>query len=413
MMPENASRATSLFARVRGLLKGSPAARGTPPPSVSAAQTEDSSNVLDAVCRLSGGLAHDLNNILLVVQGYTEMALAEEDAGPSTRALLVELKDATARAALLVHDLLVVGQRGATTPRRLDLNDVVLRLVPVLQAAMGEGIEVRHSLAADLPLVSIDEALVGRLLMALAARSRDSMPEGGVITVTTAAEGGAEQGRTVTVGLTDTGLPLSVEARNHLFEPYLPGRTGGKGQGLGLSIAYGAARRMGGSIHLERSDAEGSVFSARLPVRDQAPEPRAPEPVAEPQSAPRVAGSETILLAEDDASLLALATKILSREGYTVIAARDGQEAVELFERDHERIRLVLLDDVMPRMGGRAALVRMRRAAPDVPAILCSGYTWSLDGQVQEAGGVCEILPKPWQPRELLRRVREGLERGR
>jgi two-component system cell cycle sensor histidine kinase/response regulator CckA len=372
-------------------------------------QTADSSNVLEAVCRLSGGLAHDLNNILLVVQGYTEMALAEEDAGPSTRALLTELKEATGRATLLVHDLLIVGQRGASAPRRMELNDVVRRLLPDLQAVAGEAVEVRNELIGGPSPIVVDESLIGRLLAVLVARAREAMPDGGVLTISTFFN---EAQESVVLRIADTGLPLSSEARGCLFEPYLPGRTGGKGLGLGLSIAWGAARRMGSLIALESSTEAGTVFSVTFPL-NRAPAQQAPLPPVEPPvQKPRTTGTETILLAEDDESLLALATKILSREGYTVLAAHDGQEAVEMFERDRERIRLVLVDDVMPRMGGKAALARIRSAAPRIPAILCSGYTWSLDGQTQEAAGIFEILPKPWQPRELLRRVREALERA-
>ncbi len=128
---------------------------------------------------------------------------------------------------------------------------------------------------------------------------------------------------------------------------------------------------------------------------------------------PPVEPGQIILLAEDDEGLRTLASKTLAREGYEVLVARDGQEAVELFEQNKEAIRLALIDDVMPRMGGRAALARMHRILPGLPAILCTGYTWSLDGKAREHGDFIDILPKPWQPRELLRTVREALEPSR
>jgi two-component system, cell cycle sensor histidine kinase and response regulator CckA len=215
------------------------------------------------------------------------------------------------------------------------------------------------------------------------------------------------------LSVADTGIALTSREEAALFEPYVPGRTGGKGRGLGLSLVYAIAQRCGGVVRVVSHPERGTEFRVFFPARDTTSIPAsAPTPIVEsarPSSAETASGV-SILIAEDDDGLRALATKVLSREGYTVFAARDGQEAVELFERERERVRLVVLDDVMPRMGGRAALARIRQSAKAVPAILCSGYTWSLDGQSQESGGFSCVLPKPWQPRELLRRVREGLE---
>jgi CheY-like chemotaxis protein len=227
-------------------------------------------------------------------------------------------------------------------------------------------------------------------------------------------------GRQVSLRVADTGPCVPEEMRAQLFEPYFPGLTGGKGYGLRLSLVHGIVKRFGGEIEIESGPGPGTTFVISLPARADSradrPEP-APALRAEATPAPTVkprSGSageaRTILVAEDDEGLRTLAAKILSHEGFAILAAHDGQEAVEIFERQKEAIRLVLLDDIMPRMGGRAALGRMRQLVPNLPAILCSGYTWSLDGNARESGEACIVLSKPWQPRELLRRVREGLE---
>jgi CheY-like chemotaxis protein len=403
--------ARSLLGQALGLLKprhreGEPATSG------------EDAQVRKVVARLAGGVAHDLNNILLVVQGYAEMAVEEPDAGPGVRGLLTEMKDATARASLLVHDLLVVGERGPFTPRLLDLSEAVTRRLPAVSAACPAGIEIRTSLAEGLPPVLADEDLVGRLLEALCSRAREAMPMGGVIEVSTGLDAGGGA-CPVVLRVRDKGTAIPDELRSRLFEPYLPGPAGGKGQGLGMSVAYAAAKRLGGEIRVRT----GSVteITVALPSgaarADAATPPRAEQApsagLAGPGRSPRDRTGETILIAEDDEGLRSLAVKVLTREGYAVLAARDGQEAVEIFVREARAIRLALLDDVMPRMGGRAALARIRGMAPGLPVIMCSGYTWHLDEDAPQSAGYCEILEKPWQPRDLLRRVREGLESRR
>jgi CheY-like chemotaxis protein len=383
------------------------------------APARDEADVRKVISRLAGGVAHDLNNILLVVQGYAEMAVEEPDAGPTVRSLLTEMRDATARASLLVRDLLLVGERAPYTPRLLDLSEAIRRRLPAIAAECPEGIEVRSSLAEELRPVLADEDLVGRLLEALCARAREAMPAGGIMTISTESGASTEE-RTVVLRVHDTGTALSDEMRARIFEPYLPGPAGGKGQGLGMSVAYAAASRLGGTI-TARTVPDGTDIHVSMPAGSasataaHAPRAAPARPTGQVEQARAPAGKtgETILVAEDDEGLRSLAVKVLAREGYAVLAARDGQEAVEIVERDGPNIRLALLDDVMPRMGGRAALARIQEIAPSLPVILCSGYAWHLDGDSSSGAGYWDILPKPWQPRELLQRVREGLESRR
>ncbi len=358
---------------------------------------------------MAGGLAHDLNNILLVLQGCAEMAMEEPDASPAVKGLLAEMRQATARASLLVRDLLLVGERGPFTPRLLDLSEVVRRRLPRIATDCDGGIEIRSSLAHGLRPVMVDEDAAGRLLDALCARACEAMPAGGVLTIST--EPGPAAGPfPVVLRVRDTGAALTGEAQVRLFEPYLPGPSGGKGQGLGMAAAGAAAKRAGGEIRVRSGD--GTDIEVFFPSGSTDGSAQVPAPTRPAVPAPPIGHDqgETILVAEDDESLLSLAVKILTREGYAVRAARDGQEAVEIIERDGRTIRLVLLDDVMPRMGGRAALARIREISPGLPVVLCSGYAWQMEGDGTTRAGYSETLKKPWQPRELLQRVREGLE---
>ena len=413
-----------LLGRVRALFTRHPRARtdgSDVAPQTTDAQNEEA-HVMEAVRRLAAGVAHDLNNLLLVVQGYTEMALAEEDAGPQTLAHLAEVRDAAVRAASLAEDLLTVGQRGRISPRMVQLNDFLARILPSLKAEAAASVEVRLALAPGLPAVYSDDEQISRLVRALCARAWTVMPSGGSLMISTAAaEPGPSGQRHVLLSVADTGAPVPPELHVRLFEPFLPWLFDSKGPGLELSIAYSIVHRLGGTIEVGSPPQGGTVFVISLPVRegaleeDGAPALSSKESSAIPRRAPAlpVEPGQTILLAEDDENLRTLAKKILAREGYEVLEARDGQEAVELFELNRDTIRLALVDDVMPRMGGRAALSRMRRIFPGLPAILCTGYTWSLDGKAREDGEVPDILSKPWSPRELLRTVAEALEPDR
>ncbi len=389
-------------------------------PHAPAAEPEpDDERQRRVIARLAAGVAHDLNNILLVLQGYAEMAVEEPASSPGVRVLLEEMRSATLRASLLVRDLQVLGERGPGNPRLLDLSEAVRRSLPAVRASSPAGFEIRSSLMEGLPSIRADEDLVARILSALCARARESMPDGGDILVATSAIGSAGRQR-VSLKVTDAGSPLTEEMRARMFEPYLPGPGGTKGQGLGMSVVQAAARRLGGEI-LVQPEPHGTTVEVQVPAgvaaeAGDAAHAESGQPAAA-SAHPRTGalagpGRKTILVAEDDESLRALAVKVLTREGYTVLAARDGVEAVELFEREAAAIRLALLDDVMPRLGGRAVLDRIQAASPELPIILCSGYDWHLDAPASHAAGRCQTLQKPWQPRDLIRKVREGLEQA-
>jgi two-component system, cell cycle sensor histidine kinase and response regulator CckA len=356
--------------------------------------------VTESAGRLAGGVAHDLNNILLVAQGYTDMAIAEAGPGSPVAALLREVSAANARAGRLVHDLLLLGGGGAMAPRAVDLGTAAVRAIASLP---GDGAPVAWVPGAAPVAGRIDEPLFELVVHHVVSWAREA---GATAVAVTAAE---EQGRAALV-FEPAGVALAQDAPDRLFEPYSRGEGNAKGAGLRLCVVRAVAVRLGGGARVDAS-VPGAPRVIVTFTGVGADAPAGAPPVAGsgagrgPAPSPPGPGAGTgILLADDDDGLRAMALKILHSEGYTVFEARDGQDAVELFEKHGSQIGLLLLDDVMPRMGGRAALVRIRALRPGIPAILASGYAWSLDGG--RGADDCAVLAKPWRPRELLALVR-------
>ncbi len=384
-------RARALLSRLSGRERNRAAA-------AQAVEPQTDARTGDATRRLAGGLAHDLNNILLVIQGYAEIAAIDEDAGPITRGHIQELRTALARAARLVEDLRLLGKGGPFDPREVDLNDAITRSLPALKAEVGEAIQVRFEPSAP-TRAPVDERHLERMLRALGGRARAVMPGGGTVTVRCAL--GPDSGAIITV--LDTGASVSAEDRAGLFEPYPA--DGPKGQGLGLAVARAVVARLGGTIRAEALPENGTAIVISLPCSSpsgpgepvqepdhakERPSPSTPEsetgqplsppnPASETRQPPRRAAG-MVLIADDDETTRALGARVLTQGGYKVLIARDGLEAVEIFSANRDSVALVVLDDVMPRLGGRAALKRIRAIAPQIPVLLACGYAWSLDG---------------------------------
>ena len=300
---ENSAPIKGLVQRVLGILRRQPHGPATAPGGDVTDARHTHEQIMESVSRLAGGIAHDLNNILLVVQGYTEMALVEKDAGAETRAHLAEVRDAAARASSLVGDLLVVGRRSPLAPRLVDLNDTLSRLMPELESPAGGNIEVTLATAAGLPLVMADEEQLKRLALVLCARARDAMAGGGKISLQTQTVNRGET-RYVRLRISDTGPRIPEEMRLQMFEPYFPGPTGGKGYGLRLSLVHGIVKRFGGEIEIEPGGEAGTTFAIVLPALPAAhqsrpelapprQEERAPESAAGPRAGGRVARSSS------------------------------------------------------------------------------------------------------------------------
>ena len=388
------AREKRLITSLRALLRRRPAPRVVetrgPPPGGPQGSLE----------RLAGGVAHDFNNILLVVRGYVELALGEDDLGPRAAGHLQEVIAAMQRASELVGHLLAVARRASSSLSEIDLNDSTSRALEQCRASRSGGIQVSFVAGTGLPRLLASADQVERLVGSLLAFAAERTAKGGRIFVETSlAREGDPPARRILLRCAAPGAVVPDAERINIFEPMYVSPTGRR-LGLGLAAARGTVLLLGGKVSVECPPSGGIEFLISLPVP------------TENLNAPPPAEGGAILLAEDDAGVRDLAARVLGKEGYRVLAASDGAEAVRLFEGNKEQVRLAILDDVMPKLSGRAVLERIRSIRPSLPVILCTGYTWG----VQESAarpGMGEILAKPYEPRDLLRCVRRVLGNGR
>jgi PAS domain S-box-containing protein len=358
---------------------------------------------MEAVGRLAGGVAHDFNNLLTVINGYAGMLLQdlgrEAPEAPSVRAIL----DASDRAAALTQQLLAFARKQIAAPRLLDLNAVVAGTEAMLRRLIGEDVLLTQDLQPRLGRVRADPTQVQQIIMNLVVNARDAMPRGGRLSIVTRDE--AARG-SVLLAVTDTGCGMTDEVKAHLFEPFFTTKGPGRGTGLGLSTVYGIVKQSGGSIEVESQPGAGTTFRVYLPRAEGAAEEERP---ADGPTAASPPGHETVLLAEDEAGVRALARQVLQSSGYTVLEARDGTHALLLAEQYRGAIDLLVTDLVMPGLDGRGLAVRLCAARPGLRVLYLSGYT---DDAVVRRGvsqDAVYFLAKPFSPAALAQKVREVL----
>ena len=370
---------------------------------------------LESVGRLAGGIAHDFNNLLMVISGNAEFALAALDPGHPARADILQIDEAASRAAQLTGQLLAFSRKQVLAPRVLQLNDTVESMSTMLRRLIGADIDLTMRLAPNLPHVHADPGQLEQVIVNLAVNARDAMPSGGRLTIETAAadldETDARKHPAVTPGphvvltLTDTGTGMDAATQAAIFEPFFTTKPVGKGTGLGLATVYGIVRQSGGSIFVRSELGRGTTFEIVLPQVD------APvDATRSPAPAEARGGTETILLAEDEPGVRALAIRILEGRGYRVLAADCGQAALDLAGSHEGDIDLVVTDVVMPGMGGRELHESLVTLRPGVPVLYLSGYS---ELATVHHGGLepgITLLQKPFSPAALLRKVREVLD---
>jgi PAS domain S-box-containing protein len=373
---------------------------------------------MEAIGQLAGGIAHDFNNLLVVIVGSADLASAALAADNPVLADLQEIQNAAARAANLTRQLLTFARRQVTTPRILSLNDLILETDKLLRRLIRENITIHTLPAPDLWPVQADAGQIEQVIVNLAVNARDAMPQGGTLTIETANtlldEEYARTHPTVTPGpyillaMTDTGVGMSAEVLRHAFEPFFTTKEQGQGTGLGLATCYGIVSQHGGSIQLYSEVGRGTSVKVYLPrAKDTA---LAPAGSQEYGQVPR--GTETVLLAEDEPAVRRLAARMLHRQGYTVLEAANGVEALEIVESyTGAPIDLLLTDMVMPKMGGYELAEQLRQRIPNICVLFMSGYT---DNAVVQNGLLdpsVTFIQKPFTPAALARRVRAVLDR--
>jgi signal transduction histidine kinase len=368
---------------------------------------------MEAVGRLAGGIAHDFNNLLTGIMSYSDLILQELRPADPIRADVEQIKDASQRASNLTRQLLAFSRRQILQPRVLSLNAFVLELEPMLGRLAGPAVAVETELAPELGSVLVDPVRLEQVLVNLVVNARESMPEGGRIRISTAnwrdepapgrETGGGRSQEWVSLWVSDTGIGMDAATQSRIFEPFFTTKPPGSGIGLGLSTAYGIVDQSGGNITVESAPGKGSTFGVHLPryagTETPQPEQRAP-----------AAGKETLLLVEDETPVRESVRRLLEWHGYTVIEARNGADALEIYEGDEQEIDLVLTDLIMPGMGGHELVERLRARHPELRVLFMSGYA---DKAVTSNGAVREgtaYLEKPFTVELLMRRLREVLE---
>ena len=370
---------------------------------------------MESVGQLAGGVAHDFNNLLQVILGFGEIALESSKRDHQIYASVEQMMKAAERARKLVGQLLAFSRRQVLDMQNVNLNDIIGDMLKILRRIIGEHVDLRFVPGRDLGVVRADSGQLGQILTNLCVNARDAMPDGGRITIETGNvrvdpgnrgdHFGKDPGHYVLMTVSDTGTGIDAAVLDHVFEPFFTTKEVGEGTGLGLSTVYGLVKQHEGTVHVSSEDGRGTTFRIYLPLSEH---PSA-DIIAQPTGSAH-GGTETILLAEDDDMVRELTCAVLQHHGYKVLVARNGQEALSVFDRHADQIDLLLLDVIMPNLNGRAVYDRIRQTHPDLPTLFASGY--SIDavhtGFILDEG--LSLIQKPAKRDELLRKVREVLD---
>ena len=373
---------------------------------------------MEAIGRLTGGIAHDFNNVLSVVLSYASLLIDDLRPGDPMRADLEEIRAAGERAAGLTRQLLAFGRRQILHPELVDLNEVLAGLEKMLRRLIGEDVELVVVPSPEPARVVVDPGQIEQVIMNLVVNARDAMPSGGKLTIEIArveldARAAADQpdaapGPWWVMSFRDTGVGMDEAIQARIFEPFFTTKEAGRGTGLGLSTVFGIVRQSGGHVTVRSAAGQGATFRVHLPpgtarAGEAAPAPRPPEPAG-------LRGSETILLVDDDEGVRRLLRTLLRRQGYEVLEAQGGGDALVISEQHPSDIHLLLTDMVMPRVSGAQLAARLAAGRPAMKVLYMSGYTD--DPAVREGalGPDAAFIHKPFTPEALLRKVREALD---
>ena len=358
---------------------------------------------MEAVGRLAGGVAHDFNNLLTSVLGHADLALGALEPGHPLLDDLQEIKAAGTRAAALTQQLLAFSRKQLLEPRVLDLNAVVSGTIKMLRRTIGEDVTLVTRLAPDLGHVRADPVQMEQVLINLAVNARDAMPDGGRLVIeTTNVRLAAGPG--VRIRVQDNGLGMSEEVRRHAFEPFFTTKEVGKGTGLGLATAYGIVEQSGGTITVASEVGHGTTFLIDLPQVGPEDPPLPAHPIAE-----LPAGSETVLVVEDEEAVRNLTRRVLEQHGYVVLSAPSGESALELARAHAGPIHLLLTDVVMPGISGPRLAEILLAERKGLCCLFMSGYAASVVGSSPLLQGETRFLQKPFTTTQLLQRLRETL----
>ena len=370
---------------------------------------------MEAVGQLAGGVAHDFNNLLQVILGQVEILQSEPVEDPSLAEPLEEVRHAAERAANLTRQLLAFSRRQIIQPINLDLNELIEGILKMIRRVIGENIELHFLPGNRLGVIHADKGQLEQILMNLCVNARDAMPNGGALTIETENviigkaycrdHPWATEGRYVLLSVMDTGHGIDEAIQAQIFDPFFTTKGMGHGTGLGLATVYGIVKQHNGLIQVYSEVGKGTAFKVYLPIVERPAEevgPKIPDLI--------VGGTETILLAEDEDMVRNLVCRMLKTAGYTVLSAYDGEDAIQVYEENADRIDLAILDVMMPKLGGREVMDRIRVRCPHVRFLFSSGYSENAIHTNFVIKEGYNLITKPYRKSELLRAVREVLD---
>jgi PAS domain S-box-containing protein len=369
---------------------------------------------IESIGTLAGGVAHDFNNILAIILGHAGILELSGKQSPAVTRSVQAITTAVQRGAGIVRQILTFARKTESTVEVIKVNDIVRELVKMVQETFPKNVSFVQCLAHGDPVIRADRTQLHQTLLNLCVNARDAMPGGGTITVRTEQvtddllrkkHREAPRGAYVRLSVVDTGSGMDEQTAQRVFEPFFTTKEKGKGTGLGLAVVYGIVKSHNGYIDVTSAPGEGTTFDIHLPQ-----ERAGQQDAAAPGGNGTVAGgSETLLIAEDEEMLLAYLESVLQSAGYTVLGARDGKSALDLFTAHQQQIALVMTDLDMPGLNGRQLIDRVRAAKPGCPTILASGF---IDPQVREElgkAGINHLLGKPYVADDLMKKIREVL----
>ena len=376
---------------------------------------------MEAVGTLAGGIAHDFNNLLQAIQGYTELLLMRKKEGDQGFRELREVIRASKRGAELTQQLLTFSRKVESKRKPLDLNQEVGELRQLLERTLPKMIEVEFNLAHDLRKINADSAQLKQVLMNLAVNAKDAMPEGGKLVIETQnitldqefckryAE--VKPGDYVLLSMADTGHGMEKETLEHIFDPFYTTKEVGKGTGLGLAIVYGIVKNHEGYVMCYSRPGSGASFSIYLPASEATTEHEELGESLESKS-PAMGGYETILLVDDEEFIRELGVDVLGQAGYTVLTASNGEQALEVYRKEQAQIDLVILDLIMPGMGGGKCLEGLLKIDPRAQILIASGYSPDASTKGALEAGAAAFINKPYDTKQLLELVRKILDKN-
>lgn len=373
---------------------------------------------MEAIGQLAGGVAHDFNNILTVIQGYTGMLQTDSRIPEDLAEPVKEVAASAKRAADLTAQLLAFSRRQVLKVRPLNLNDAITNITKMLRRLLGEHVMLDVQCAPTLPMITADSTMMEQILINLSVNARDAMPKGGTLKIATSSvtvnsdilhsNPDARTGQFVRLDVYDTGCGMDSATLKHIFEPFFTTKELGKGTGLGLATVYGVVKQHEGWLEVESTPGKGTHFAIYLPVGTNG------HAVQETSEARHQAhtGHETILVVEDDDQLRFFATIWLKRQGYQMLAAANGPEAIRIWEQNRDSIRLLITDLVMPHgMSGRELAERFKKDKPGLVVLFSSGYNVDSQHHGLDLQEGVNFLPKPYEPSRMAAIVRKCLDR--